>query len=86
MEKNWSTQRIRVRNPLGAIGACTAPAPNAVGPKMALKSGQPKVGYHAAVLACKEYPLVDIWLPAGAENVSEVRKAGKLPKTPGMRL
>ena len=72
-------------NPLEAIEACTARAPNALGPKMASKSVQVKVGYDADVLASKGNRLTGIWLLAGAENVSHVWKAGKLYRAPGMK-
>ena len=72
--------------PLEAIEACTARAPNALGPKMAPKSGQVKLGYDADVLALKGNQLTDIELLAEAENMSHVWKAGKLHKAPGMKL
>lgn len=68
--------------PLKAIEACTARAPNALGPK----NGQVKMDYSADVLALRGNPLTDIWLLAGAENVNHVRKAGKLHKAPGMKF
>ena len=69
-----------------AIEACTARAPNAIGPKMAPKRGQVKMGYDAGLLAMKGNPLTYVLLLAGAENVSRVRKAGKLHKVPCMKL
>ena len=86
MKMNWSNAADASMTPLEAIEACTARAPNALGLKMAPKSGQVKQGYDADVLALKGNPLTDIEFLAEAENVSHVRKVGKLHKAPDMEI
>lgn len=85
MENDCSTQRMQVQPPWKQLKHA-APAPNALGPKMAPKNDQVTVGYDVDVLALKRNPLTDIWLLAGAENLNHVWKAGKLHKAPGMKL
>lgn len=71
-------------SPLEAIEAATANAAESLGPKMAPKSGQVKVGWDADLIAVEGDPLVDIGVLAEAENVSYVWRAGKLQKAPEM--
>ena len=72
-------------SPLDAIEAATASAAETLGPKMAPKSGQVKVGWNADLIAVEGNPLMDIAIFADSDNVSHVWRAGKLYKSPGMR-
>lgn len=67
--------------PLQAIEACTATAPETLGPQ-APKSGQLKVGYDADLIALSSDPLEDIRIVAEPDNVTHVWKGGKLFKAP----
>lgn len=67
--------------PLQAIEACTATAPETLGPQ-APKSGLLKEGYDADLIAVGGNPLQDIGLLVIPENITHVWKGGRLYKSP----
>jgi imidazolonepropionase-like amidohydrolase len=67
--------------PLEAIEACTATAPETLGPQ-APKSGWLKQGYDADLIAVSENPLDDVGVLADPANITHVWKGGKLLKSP----
>jgi imidazolonepropionase-like amidohydrolase len=67
--------------PLQAIEACTATAPETLGPQIAPKSGQLKEGYDADIIAVCGNPLENIDLLSEAANITHVWKGGKLYKS-----
>ncbi|KAL9616787.1 MAG: hypothetical protein Q9160_008384 [Pyrenula sp. 1 TL-2023] len=67
--------------PLQAIEACTATAPETLGPQ-APRSGQVREGYDADLIAMDENPLEDIDLFSDPKNITRVWKAGKVVKSP----
>ncbi|MCJ1289798.1 hypothetical protein MMC34_001331 [Xylographa carneopallida] len=67
--------------PLQAIEACTATAPETLGPQAPL-SGQVKEGYDADLIALEENPLEDIELLADPRNIKYVWKGGRVVKSP----
>ncbi len=68
-------------SPLQAIEACTATAPETLGPQAPL-SGQVKEGYDADLIAMEENPLEDIDLISKPSNIKYVWKGGELVKSP----
>ncbi|KAF8847258.1 hypothetical protein BDZ45DRAFT_665996 [Acephala macrosclerotiorum] len=71
--------------PLQAIESCTAISPETLGPHMAPKSGQLKVGYDADMIALDENPLEDIGVLTEPDKITHVWKDGKLFKSPTSR-
>ena len=67
--------------PLQAIEACTATAPETLGPQAPM-SGQVKEGYDADLIAMEKNPLEDIDLVSDPSNIKHVWKGGKLMKSP----
>ena len=65
---------------LDAIKCATANGPLTLGPVMAPKSGQLKVGYDADIIALSKNPLNDIRVLSGPKNVIIVCKNGKIEK------
>ena len=67
--------------PLQAIEACTATAPETLGPQAPM-SGQVKEGYDADLIAMEKNPLKDIDLIPDPSNIKCVWKGGRLVKSP----
>ena len=67
--------------PLQAIEACTANAPETLGPQAPL-SGQVKEGYDADLIGLDGNPLEDIDLFSNPKNIKYVWKEGNLVKSP----
>ena len=68
-------------SPLQAIEACTATAPETLGPQAPL-SGQVEKGYDADLIAMDDNPLEDIGLVSKPSNIKYVCKSGELVKSP----